>query len=315
LNDILEYAVRRIIAGFFVVLAVSVLIFGLMQLMPGDPISLVSNPRISEQRIQELTQRWGLDKPPHLQYFYWISRIVQGDMGTSIVSGQSVLFMIRSRLPNTLILTGTALILQYLLAVPLGLIAAVRRGSRMDNMLVTGTIVLWSMPPFWLGILLMIVFAIQLNWLPLSGYASIYSLVLPVATITLPSLASVLRLTRSEVLEVLREKYVVTASAKGLPRYQVLVGHVLRNALIPVTVMFFLYLPWLIGGSVIIESIFAWPGMGGLLWRSISMQDFPVVQGIVLIIAVLTVVSNTIGDILAGFLDPRVRLELRGDSL
>lgn len=315
MNDILEYAIRRIITGLFVVLAVSVLIFGLMQLMPGDPINLISSPRVSEQRIQELTQRWGLDKPPHIQYFFWIRQIFRGDFGTSIVSGQSVLFMIRSRLPFTLMLTGTALVLQYLLAVPLGLMAAVRRKSRFDSVMVTGTIVLWSMPPFWLGILLMIVFAIRLNWLPLSGYTNIYSLVLPVATITLPSLASVLRLTRSEVLEVLRERYVVTASAKGLPRRQVLIAHVLRNALIPVTVMFFLYLPWLIGGSVIIESVFAWPGMGGLLWRSISMQDYPVVQGIVLIIAILTVVSNTMGDILAGFLDPRVRLELRGESL
>ncbi len=315
MNDILEYAVRRIFAGFFVVLAVSVLIFGLMQLMPGDPISLVSNPRVSQERIQELTQRWGLDRPPHIQYFYWMKQIVQGDFGTSIVSGQSVIYMIRARMPFTLMLTGTALILQYLLAVPMGLLAASKRNSRFDNLLVTGTIVLWSMPPFWLGILLMIVFAIQLNWLPLSGYTNLYSLVLPVATITLPSLASVLRLTRSEVLDILREKYVVTAAAKGLPYRQVLVRHVLRNALIPVTVMFFLYLPWLIGGSVIIESIFAWPGMGGLLWKSISMQDFPVVQGIVLIIAILTVISNTLGDILAGFLDPRVRLELRGESL
>ncbi len=297
------------------VLAVSILIFGLMQLMPGDPIQLISSPRVSEAKLEELRELWGLNKPVYIQYFYWISRVFQGDFGTSIVSGQRVTTMIKARLPYTLMLTGSALFLQYLVAVPLGLLTAVRKNTRFDHFMVTGTVILWSMPTFWLGILLMLVFSIRLNIFPLSGYSGLNSLVLPVATITLPSIASVLRLTRSEVLEVLRERYVVTASAKGLPRNQVLYRHVLRNALIPVTVMFFLYLPWLIGGSVIVESVFAWPGMGGLLWRSISIQDFPVVQGIILIIALLTVISNVIGDILAGLLDPRVRLELRGENL
>jgi peptide/nickel transport system permease protein len=315
LNDILEYAIRRIFLGVFVVLAVSILIFGLMQLMPGDPIQLISSPRVSEAKLEELRELWGLNKPVYIQYFYWISRVFQGDFGTSIVSGQRVTTMIKARLPYTLMLTGSALFLQYLVAVPLGLLTAVRKNTRFDHFMVTGTVILWSMPTFWLGILLMLVFSILLNIFPLSGYSGLNSLVLPVATITLPSIASVLRLTRSEVLEVLRERYVVTASAKGLPRNQVLYRHVLRNALIPVTVMFFLYLPWLIGGSVIVESVFAWPGMGGLLWRSISIQDFPVVQGIILIIALLTVISNVIGDILAGLLDPRVRLELRGENL
>ncbi len=315
MNDILEYAARRLFMGLLVVVAVSILIFSLMQFMPGDPIQMISDPRVSELRKAQLRETWGLDQPVYLQYFFWIGRILRGDFGTSIVSGQQVLTMIKARLPYTLMLTGTALLLQYIIAVPLGLIAAVKRNTRLDHAAITLSVILWSIPTFWLGILLMLVFAIQLNLLPLSGFSGIHSLILPVATMTLPSLASVLRLTRSEVLEVLRERYVVTAAAKGLKKNRVLMAHVLRNALIPVTVMFFLYLPWLIGGSVIIESIFAWPGMGGLLWRSISLQDFPVVQGIVLMIALLTVLSNTLGDILAGLLDPRVRMELRGEIL
>ncbi|MDN5312370.1 MAG: peptide/nickel transport system permease protein [Thermoanaerobacteraceae bacterium] len=181
-------------------------------------------------------------------------------------------------------------------------------------MVVVSTIILWSIPTFWLGILLILLFSIKLKILPVSGYSGFNSIILPIMTATLPYLASTLRLTRSEVLEVLREKYVITAYAKGLNTKKVLIFHVLRNALIPVTVMFFLSLPWLIGGSVIIESIFAWPGMGRLLWKAISTQDFPVVQGIIFIIAILTVISNILGDIITAYLDPRIRLEIKGDN-
>lgn len=315
MNDMLEYALRRLALGIVVVFAVSALLFGLMQMMPGDPIQLVANPRIPPERIALLQERWGLDKPPVVQYFYWLKNVLGGDLGTSIITGQKVLFLIKARLPYTLLLSGSALLLQYLIAIPLGLLAAARKNSRFDNTTVFLSIVLWSMPTFWLGILLMLVFAIWLRVLPPSGFFGVSSLVLPLLTITLPSLARVLRLTRSEVLEVLRERYVVTAYAKGLKGSRVLIAHVLRNALIPVTVMFFLLLPWLLGGQVVVESVFAWPGMGSLLWKSIVVQDYPVVQGIILIIALLTVVSNIAGDILAAFLDPRIRLEVRGDNI
>jgi peptide/nickel transport system permease protein len=161
----------------------------------------------------------------------------------------------------------------------------------------------------------MIIFGVWLKVLPISGYSGFKSVILPLMTISLPGLAGVLRLTRSDVLEVLREKHVETAYAKGMNKSSVLVRHVLRNALIPVSVMFFLNLPWTIGGSVVIETVFAWPGIGPLLWKSITSQDFPVVQGIVFIIAILTVVSNILGDIVAAFLDPRVRQELKGEVI
>lgn len=274
----LEYTVKRLIMGIFVVLAVTALLFGIMQLMPGDPIQLITNPRVSPKKIAELQRQWGLDKPVYVQYFYWLLHVFRGDFGTSIATGQKVITLIQARLPYTLLLAGSSLILQYIIAIPLGLLAAYRENSRFDNLVVVSTIILWSIPTFWLGILLILLFSIKLKILPVSGYSGFNSIILPIMTATLPYLASTLRLTRSEVLEVLREKYVITAYAKGLNTKKVLIFHVLRNALIPVTVMFFLSLPWLIGGSVIIESIFAWPGMGRLLWKAISTQDFPVVQ-------------------------------------
>lgn len=314
MNDMLEYTVKRIIMGIFVVLAVTALLFGIMQLMPGDPIQLITNPRVSPKKIAELQRQWGLDKPVYVQYFYWLFHVFRGDFGTSIATGQKVITLIQARLPYTLLLAGSSLILQYIIAIPLGLLAAYRENSRFDNMVVVSTIILWSIPTFWLGILLILLFSIKLKLLPVSGYSGFNSVILPIMTATLPYLASTLRLTRSEVLEVLREKYVITAYAKGLNAKKVLIFHVLRNALIPVTVMFFLSLPWLIGGSVIIESIFAWPGMGRLLWKAISTQDFPVVQGIIFIIAILTVISNIVGDIITAYLDPRIRLEIKGDN-
>lgn len=310
MNALLEYAIRRLLAGLLVVLAATILLFLIMQMMPGDPIQLVSSPRVSDDRIAELQAQWGLDKPVIVQYFYWLGNVFRGNFGTSIITHQKVSFLISSRLPYTLLLTGLALVLQYIIAVPLGLWAAVRQDSFIDKALVSGTVALRAIPDFWLGILLIIVFSLTLRIFPVSGYSGAISLVLPVATVGLPYVAETLRLTRAEVLEVLREKYVVTAYAKGLPRRRVLVLHVLRNALIPVTVMFFLQLPWLIGGAVIVEKIFAWPGMGMLLWRSISSQDFPVVQAIIFVIAVLTVISNTIGDIITAFLDPRINSAL-----
>jgi len=313
-NDMLTYTIKRLFQGVFVVIAVTVIVFSIMQLMPGDPIRLICNPRIPQERIEELRHLWGLDKPIIIQYFYWFSNVVKGDFGTSIISGQKVSTLIAQRLPYTLMLTGPALLLEFIISVFLGLIAAYKRDSIFDKLIVNMAIILRAIPIFWLGILFIMLFSLKLRILPVSGYSGFKSLILPLSTLVLPYLATNLRLTRSEVLEVLRERMVLTAYAKGLNDQQVLFRHVLRNALIPTTVLFFLSLPWIFGGSVIIESIFAWPGTGKLLWKSIVGQDFPVVQGIIFIIALLTVISNTMGDIIAAILDPRIRLEIKGEN-
>ena len=309
MNDVIHFAVKRLIMGIAIVLFVSVIVFAIMQAMPGDPIDLMVDTRVSEERVAELKAQWGLDKPAIVQYFYWLGNILQGDFGMSVSMKQNVGDLIMQRLPYTLMLTGAALLIEYLIAIPLGLLAAVKKDRLTDKALTVGTIVLWSMPQFWLGVLLMFIFSITLGVLPLSGYSGFASLILPAFTLALPTLAQIFRLTRSEGLDVMRERYVMTANAKGLSSKKVLIKHILRNALIPVTVMFFLSLPWLIGGAVVVENVFAWPGMGQLLWKAISKQDFMVVQGIIFVITILTVICNLIGDIISGILDPRIRLE------
>ena len=309
MNDIVRFVVKRLIMGVAIVLCVSVLVFAIMQAMPGNPIDLMVDTRVSPERVAELEAQWGLDKPPIVQFFYWLGNILQGDFGMSVSMKQNVGDLIMQRLPYTLMLTGAALLIEYIIAIPLGLMAAVKKDKLTDKALTVGTIVLWSMPQFWLGVLLMFIFSITLGVLPLSGYSGFTSLILPAFTLALPTLAQIFRLTRSEVLDVMRERYVMTARAKGIAGKKVLIKHVLRNALIPVTVMFFLSLPWLIGGAVVVENVFAWPGMGQMLWKAISKQDFMVVQGIIFVITILTVICNLIGDIISGILDPRIRLE------
>ena len=315
MRDIAVYAVRRLFIGMFIVLVVSAILFSIMHMMPGDPIQLIDSTRLDQQTTEKLREKWGLDKPAVIQYLHWLGNLCKGDMGRSIVNGQSVTYLLAARLHFTLQITLAALLLQYFIAVPLGLLSGYYQGSAFDKIMIIITAVFRAIPYFWLGIILILFFSIYLKLLPVSGYRGFQSLIMPVLTLTLPALTATLQLTRSEVLEVLREKYVTTAVAKGLNQKMVILRHVLRNALIPVTVLFFLSVPWLIGGSVITETIFAWPGMGRLLWSSISSQDYPVVQGIILIISILTVISTTVGDILTGILDPRIRAEMEGKTV
>ena len=303
-----RYILKRLLIGVLVVLCVSLVIFGILQAMPGDPVELMTSPRVSQAKVAEIRARWGLDQPPVVQYFYWLGNVLTGNFGVSITTGQAVTYLIAQRLPYTLMLTGVAIVVEYAIAIPLGLFAAVHKDGPFDRAMNVIMVVLWSMPGFWLGVLLIMLFSIRLGALPISGYSGPVSMILPVLTLALPNLAQTFRLTRSEVLDVLDARYVKTATDKGLLRDKVLVRHVLRNALIPVTVTFFLSLPWLIGGAVVVENVFAWPGMGQLLWTGIQKQDFPIVQGIVFVISILTVICNLIGDVVSGLLDPRIRL-------
>ena len=312
MSDIFPYIMKRLLIGILVILCVSIIIFLIMQAMPGDPVDLMTDVRTSAAKIAELKEKWGLDKPVIVQYFYWLSNIFRGDFGTSISTKQPVAYLVKERLPYTLMLTGSAILIEYLLAIPMGLYAAVKKNSAVDKCLTVIMVILWSMPGFWLGVLFILFFAVKIECLPISGYSGFASLILPALTLALPSLAQTFRLTRSEVLDVMEERFVETAFAKGVPYRKVLLRHVLRNALIPVTVTFFLSLPWLIGGSVVVENVFAWPGMGQLLWKGISKQDFPIVQGIVFVITILTVVCNLVGDLVAGLLDPQIRLSQGG---
>jgi ABC-type dipeptide/oligopeptide/nickel transport system permease component len=307
---ILSYAAKRLLIGFFIVIFVSLILFIFMQLLPGDPITLLTaGERVSQQRIEELRRAWGLDQPIYIQFFFWLSHMLQGDFGTSFVFKLPVVRVVLPRIPATLQLTITALMISYIFGIILGTLSAVRRGLLSERILTGFYTFLYSIPTYWLGAMLMLAFGFYLRVLPISGYGTPAHLVLPASTLALPSIAIFARMMRTEVLETLYEEYVRTAMAKGLPRYVVLFKHVMRNALIPVTVLFFLELPWTIGGAVIVEAIFSWPGMGNLLYRSILMQDYPVVMLIIFLISILTVISNVIGDILTAILDPRITLK------
>ncbi|MCC6035270.1 MAG: ABC transporter permease [Desulfurococcaceae archaeon] len=312
---LLTYITKKLLIGIPVIFGVTIILFYIMYILPGDPIQLLlSGERVTPERVEELRRAWGLDQPVYVQYFYWLSRIIRGDLGISIVTKQPVSLLILQRLPYTLALMLTSILLSYVIGVLTGIITALKRGSLLDSILSTSSIICYSIPGFWFGLILMLIFAYYLRLFPVSGYEGWHSLILPALSLALPSSAYVMRLTRAEMIEVLGEDYIRTAWAKGLSKRRVLLVHALRNAIIPVVTMFFLDLPWLMGGAVVIETLFALPGMGRLLYVSILKQDYPVVQGIVLIITILTVVCNTLGDVVIAILDPRIRFE-RGRSV
>lgn len=309
----LRYAIRRLVAGILIIALSTVILFILLQVLPGgDPINLITNPMVTDEVKQELRVKWGLDQPAPVRFFIWGSNLVKGDLGVSILKGEPVIDLIGQRLPYTLMLMLPAMVLSYTISVPLGLLTAYKKGTFIDKGIVITSLILFSIPNFILGVFLMRLFSINLGWLPISGYSGPASLVLPIVVLVVIEVASILRLVRSEVLEVTTSRFVETAYAKGLSTWRVLFRHVLRNALIPVTIRIFLQLPGLITGAVIIEILFALPGMGSLVLSSVMGHDYPVVQGIFLIIAVLTTVCNILGELVSAALDPRIKLAMKG---
>ncbi len=308
-----DYIIRRLFIGLLLVFTVTVLVFSMLHLMPGDPIDLMVDRKISFERREAMKVQFGLDKPLPEQYWNWISKIItKMDFGISLRNRQPVWDMMKMRIPISLKLCGLTLLFEMLIALPLGLICAYKKDTLFDRLTVNISLILTAIPGFWISVLLIIFFGIKLKWLPLSGYETAKHYILPIISGVLGGVAGTIRLTKSEVIDVLREKYVITAYAKGLSKYTVLIKHVLRNALILITVLVFMSIPWLISGAVITERIFAIPGMGSLMINSIIQQDYAVVQGCILVISLLTVISNIISDIVIGLLDPRIRIAISG---
>lgn len=283
-----------------------------MYMMPGDPIDMVVDRKVSEEVKQEMAHELGYDQPFMTQYVNWVDGVLHGDFGTSTRYKSDVWSLMGDRIPYSLTLCGWSLLLEIVIALPLGLLCAIKKDGFFDRFTVNFSMLMTAVPSFWLGALFILLFAVELGWLPISGYSSPENYVLPVATTVLASMGGTLRITKTEVLEVLNEKYVTTAYAKGLPEKTVMVKHVLRNALILVTTLVFMSIPWLISGAVVIEKMFGLPGMGNLLLNSIIVQDMPVVQAVLLLIAILTVICNLLSDLIMGVLDPRIRLSLSG---
>lgn len=298
-------------------LLVSAITFLLVNLAPGGPSALMRMDVTPEQRAA-LSTRLGLDDPVPLRYALWLGGALHGDLGTSLGSSEPVAARIAQRLPNTLLLAGTALAVSILVGIPLGVVAALRRNSVPDFIVALLSVVGVSVPAFWLGIMLILLLSVQLNWLPSSGLAStgnegdlrdhFVHLLMPAIVLSTTVLPYVVRFTRSALLDVLGQEYVRTATAKGLSRVRVIYGHALRNALVPVISMIGTLVPRLVGGSVVTEAVFGWPGMGRLAVEAANGRDYPLIVGITVIISAVVVVSSLIVDMAFTWLDPRIRL-------
>lgn len=308
----LKYVAKRLLLLVPVVLGVTVLVFLLMHLAPGDAATAMLGEMgqgASAEDVARLRASLGLDQPLYVQYGRYLGGLIRGDLGTSLRSGRPVADEIRERFPYTLQLAVTALLLAAAVAIPVGIWAAVRRGTSVDLLVMLGALLGVSVPAFWLGLLLMLLFSLSLGWLPASGSGTPLHLILPAVTVAWPSTAFLARMTRSAMLEVLGSDFVRTARAKGLFERLVIFRHAFRNALIPVVTTLGLQFGALLGGAALTETIFAWPGLGRLTVQAIQARDLPVVQGSVLFVAVTYTAVNLLVDVLYVFLNPRIRYD------
>lgn len=305
----IRFLIRRLILTIPVLLGVATLVFSLIHLVPGDPVQAMLGESASPQDVADLRHRLGLERPLPAQYAAFLRGTVTGDLGTSLRTNQKVTAAIAERMPATFELAMAAMLAALLIALPLGIIAAVRAGSGVDHAATTLALVGISMPNFWLGPLLAIIFSVSLGWFPVSGRGTPAHLVLPAITLGAPLAAVLARMTRASVIEELGELYVLAARARGVSGARAVLRHAFRNSLIPIVTVIGLQFGAVLTGAVITETIFAWPGVGRLLIQSISFRDYPLVQGCILLIAVTYVAMNLLTDLVYGLLDPRIRYE------
>lgn len=312
-----RYIIRRLIHALFIVWGVATLVFFLLQMIPGDPIIQMLGEEYTAEAAADLNRKYGYDRPIYIQYFKWLGSMLQGDLGRSVASGETVTDAIKTAFPKTLSITVVSFFIAILIAVPTGIVAALRRNSPLDYSVSVLAFIGVSMPSFWFGIVLIIVFAVRLNWLPAIGYSPLSDgfwewlkrLLLPALAVGTGYSAILMRFVRAGLLEVLGSDYVRTARSKGLRESSVIIRHALRNALIPVVTIAGIQLALLLNGTVIIEIVFSIRGMGRLLVRGILDKDYPIVQTTIIIVAVIFVLANLIVDILYTFLDPRIHYD------
>ena len=303
-----RFLIRRLVLALPVLLGVATLVFSLIHVIPGDPVQTMLGETASPDSVADLRGRLGLDRPLYVQYAAFLAGVARGDLGTSLRTNEPVTAAIAARLPATVELALAAMIVALAFAIPLGIIAAVWSGTGVDHAAATFALVGISVPGFWLGPLLAIVFSIGLGWFPVSGRGTLGHLVLPALTLGAPLAAILARMTRASLIDELREPYVTAARARGLPAARVVLKHAFRNSLMPVVTVLGLQVGAVLTGAVITETIFAWPGVGRLLIQSIGFRDYPLVQGCVLLIAVTYVTVNLVTDVAYAYLDPRIRL-------
>jgi peptide/nickel transport system permease protein len=304
-----RYFARRILQMIPVLLLVTLVIFFIIRIK-GDPVAqLAPVDLLSPQEIAELRHAYGFDRPIHIQYFDFMAHLARGDFGTSFRYRQPALPLVVERLPKTVQLAASAAVIAWLLALPLGIVAAIRRNSLIDLAATTVSVLGRALPNFWLGIILILTVAVGLGWLPVSGSETAAHLVLPAVTLGVGLATTLTRLIRSSMLEVIGQDFIVTARAKGLREPLVVMRHALRNGLIPVLTVFGLQSAWLLGGVIIVEQVFAWPGMGQLMVKAVLTRDMAIVQAGVFVFALIVMGMNLAVDVLYTFLDPRIRLD------
>nr|CBH39797.1 ABC transporter, permease protein [uncultured archaeon] len=316
-GNMLNYIIKRLILLIPILFLVTLISFSLLFIIPGDPAeTILTGPGggADPKAVEAFRIKMGLDKPVYIQYFTWLESVLHGNLGYSYQSKRPVIDTILPRFHATLKLAIVSLIISLLISIPLGIISAIKQYSAIDNVSMVGALLGVSMPNFWQGLLLILLFAITLGWLPVAGYGDhgdLEHIILPAITLGTSSAAITTRLMRSTMLETINQDYIQAARAKGLSERVVIGKHALKNALIPVVTMIGLNFAYLLDGSVVVETIFAWPGIGLLMVESIYMRDYPMIQGCILFVAIIFIFVNLMVDILYTYLDPRIRYETK----
>jgi len=304
-----RYIVRRLLYAVPVMLVVSIIVFGILHIAPGDPATMLAGEDARPEDVAAIKAKYGLDQPLYVQYGVWLADVLHGDLGKSLVTRRAVLAEVTARMPATAELAIASLLVAVTVGMIVGVISATRQYSLMDHGIMIVALLGVSVPVFWLGLMLILLFSVELHWFPTGGAGTFMQLVLPALTLGASSTAIIARMTRSSMLEVVRQDYIRTARSKGLKERVVTIRHALKNALIPVVTVVGIEFGYLLGGAVITETVFARPGLGRLLVSSITSRDFPVVQGTLMLLAGSFVLVNLLVDIVYGYLDPRIRYE------
>lgn len=303
-----KYLIRRILAAILTIWVTTIAVSMLIHIVPGDPVQIMyaQSQGTTPEQLDQIRATLGLDQPIITQYFMYMGRLFQGDLGYTIRGEQPVLDLLLLHLPYTLVLAGTALVIAVAIGLTLGFIAAYKRGSWLDTTLMTAAILGVSMPSFWLGLILLFTFAVQLEWLPVAGN-NIQNLILPAVTLGVANAAIIARLTRSSMIDIFDQDFIRTARAKGLPRAAVLYRHALRAGLVPIVTMIGLQFTYMMGGAIVVENVFGWNGVGRMAIQAIFQRDYPLIQGFILMFAIIVVIVSLLMDLLYVRLDPRIR--------
>jgi peptide/nickel transport system permease protein len=304
-----RYVIKRLLSTLPVLVGISLIVFLLLRALPGDPAQVIAGEMATQETIESIRAQLGLNKPLYVQYGIFLSNLTRLNLGQSARTGQSVASEIGSRLPNTLLLAIVSTAIACLLGIPAGILSAVRHYSLLDYTVMVLALFGLSMPVFWLGLMMIIIFSVKLHLLPAGGIGTLSHLVLPSLALAFFSTAFIARMTRSSMMEVMGQEFIVTARSKGLLERVVIFKHALRNAFIPIITVVGLQFGSLLGGAVLTETVFAWPGIGRLIVDSILARDYPMVQGVILVFALLYILVNLLVDILYAYIDPRIHYD------